>query len=259
MTSSLADDSGTRAWQNRMFWGRTESERNLGTAERWISGVGGVALLAAALGRRRLRFVLVPIGAGLLGRAITGRSELKRAAGSLRGARPGRAGRVPALEGGAGRKIEQAVTIQRAPAELFQFWRRFENLPRFMDNLESVTMIDGRRSHWVAKGPLGTRVEWDAEIHNEVEGELIAWRSLPGADVDQAGSVHFTPAPGGGTEVRVVLRYAVPAGRLGDALAHVIGEDPEHQIADDLRRLKQVMEAGEVGTFSLSASSADPR
>jgi uncharacterized membrane protein len=113
-----------------------------------------------------------------------------------------------------------------------------------MDNLESVTIVDSRRSHWVAKGPLGARVEWDAEIHNEIPDELIAWRSLPGSDVDQAGSVQFTPAHGGGTEVRIVMRYAVPAGKAGDAVMHAqaaVGR----QIADDLRRFKRVMEAGD--------------
>ena len=107
-------------------------------------------------------------------------------------------------------------------------------------------MLDGRRSRWVAKGPLGTRVEWDAEIHNEIPDELIAWRSLPGSDIDQAGSVHFMPGHGGTTEVRVVLRYAAPAGKVGEAIGHLLGEDPGQQIADDLRRFKQVMEAGEV-------------
>jgi uncharacterized membrane protein len=140
------------------------------------------------------------------------------------------------------------VIIARPREELFQFWRRFDNLPRFMDNLQSVTVLDGRRSHWVAKGPLGARVEWDAEIHNEIPDELIAWRSLPGSEVDQAGSVHFMRGHGGGTEVRVVLRYAAPAGKVGEAIGHVLGEDPAQQIADDLRRLKQVMEAGEVPT-----------
>jgi uncharacterized membrane protein len=134
--------------------------------------------------------------------------------------------------------------IARPRDELFQFWRRLENLPRFMDNLESVTVLDSRRSHWVAKGALGARVEWDAEIHNEIPDELLAWRSLPGSDVDQAGSVHFTRAKAGGTEVRVVLRYAAPGGKIGDAVAHLLGDDPARQIADDLRRFKQVMEAG---------------
>jgi len=166
-----------------------------------------------------------------------------------------RGGPVAGLEGGAGRKIEQTVTIHRPPSELFHFWRHFDNLPRFMDNLESVAILDDRRSHWVAKGPLGTRVAWDAEIHNEIEDELIAWRSLPGADLDQAGSVHFSPAPDGATDVRVIMRYAAPGGRLGEAVAHAFGDDPERQVADDLRRFKQVMEAG-VGATAATPASA---
>jgi uncharacterized membrane protein len=138
---------------------------------------------------------------------------------------------------------------------VFHFWRQLNNLPRFMDNLESVTVLDHRRSHWVAKGPVGTRVEWDAEIHNEIEDEIIAWRSLPGSQVDQAGSVHFTPAHNGGTEVRVVMRYAAPAGKLGDAVAHLLGDDPERQVADDLRRFKQVMEAAEAPAYTASTDS----
>ena len=254
MTATQADDPQAGDWANRLFWGRTESERNVGPAERWLSGAAGVAVLAYALGRRRFRLALVPIAIGLLRRAVTERCEIKRAITSLRGRAARRAGTVPALGGGAGRRIEQAVTIERAPAELFDFWRHFDNLPRFLDNLESVTMLDEGRSRWVAKGPLGMRVEWEAEVHNEIPEELIAWRSLPGSDVDQAGSVHFSSAPGG-TEVRVILRYAAPAGPLGDALAHVLGEDPDRQIEDDLRRFKQVMEAGEVGASTLAASN----
>ena len=114
-----------------------------------------------------------------------------------------------------------------------------------MEHLESVTVIDATRSHWIARAPVGQRVEWDAEIHNEIPDELIAWRSLPGSEIANAGSVHFTPA-GGGTEVRVVLSYEPPAGRLGDAVARLFGEAPAQQVQDDLRRFKQVMEAGEV-------------
>jgi uncharacterized membrane protein len=142
-------------------------------------------------------------------------------------------------------KVERAITIDRPAHELYAFWRDFENLPRFMEHLESVTVIDATRSHWIARAPVGQRVEWDAEIHNEVPDELIAWRSLPGSEIANAGSVHFTPA-GGGTEVRVVLSYEPPAGRLGDAVARLFGEAPAQQVQDDLRRFKQVMEAGEV-------------
>jgi uncharacterized membrane protein len=113
-----------------------------------------------------------------------------------------------------------------------------------MDHLESVTILDENRSHWVAKGPAGTKVEWDATIHNEIENELIAWRSLPGADVDNAGSVHFTLS-GNGTEVRVVLSYDPPAGKVGAAVAKLLGEEPSQQVEEDLRRFKQVIEASE--------------
>ena len=225
----VTDDRVRPAW----------SDVNVGDAARWITGIVGAALIGYSLGRGRLRGVLVPIGLGLIGRAVTGR---------LNPARRERRAAVASLEAGEGTRLEQTVVIARPRDELFQFWRRFDNLPRFMDNLESVTVLDGRRSHWVAKGPLGTRVEWDAEIHNEIPDELIAWRSLPGSDVDQAGSVHFMPGSGGGSEVRVVLRYAAPAGKIGEAIGHVLGEDPRQQIADDLRRFKQVMEAGEVPT-----------
>lgn len=225
----VADDRARPDW----------SDVNVGDGARWVTGIVGAALIGYSLGRGRLRGVLVPIGLGLIGRAVTGR---------LNPARRERRAAVASLEAGEGTRLEQTVVIARPRDELFQFWRRFDNLPRFMDNLESVTVLDGRRSHWVAKGPLGTRVEWDAEIHNEIPDELIAWRSLPGSDVDQAGSVHFMPGSGGGSEVRVVLRYAAPAGKIGEAIGHVLGEDPRQQIADDLRRFKQVMEAGEVPT-----------
>jgi uncharacterized membrane protein len=247
MTSTDATDSGATDWANRTFWGRLDREVNVGRTERWISGAAGVALVAYGLGRRRLRPVLLPVGIGLLHRALTGRSEINRVLRRNSALDEGRASPVASLERGEGRKIEQTVTIHRARGELFRFWRQFDNLPRFMDNLESVTVLDSRRSHWVAKGPLGTRVEWDAEIHNEIEDELIAWRSLPGADVDQAGSVHFSSAPEDHTEVRVIMRYAAPGHRVGDAVAHLLGDDPERQIADDLRRFKQVMDMGDVG------------
>jgi uncharacterized membrane protein len=147
---------------------------------------------------------------------------------------------------GKGIKVEESVVISRPVVEVYRFWRNFENLPRFMDHLESVTVLDENRSHWIAKGPAGSRIEWDAVIHNEIDDELIAWRSLPGSEVNNAGSVHFTPAlQGNGTEVRVVLSYDPPAGKLGAAVAKLLGEEPSQQVESDLRRLKQVLDAGE--------------
>ena len=244
--TSIGSPGTTASWNDAHAWSPEDVRLNVGRAERWISGAAGAALMAYALRRRRLRALLLPLGVGLIRRAVTGRCEVNRALGRNSAADGGRVSPVASLGRGRGRTIEQSVIVQRPTEELFRFWRRFDNLPRFMDNLESVTVLDERRSHWVAKGPVGTRVEWDAEIHNEVANELIAWRSLPGADVDQAGSVLFTPAYGGGTEVRVIMRYALPAGKFGDAVTHILGTAPEQQIADDLRRFKQVMDAREI-------------
>ena len=146
--------------------------------------------------------------------------------------------------------IETAITINRSPEELYAFWRELTNLPLFMKNLTSVTDLGGGRSHWVAKGIGGSAVEWDAEIFNEIENELIAWRSLPEADVINAGSVRFESGPAGhGTFVRVTINYNPPAGMIGSTIAKIFGAEPKQLIHEDLRRLKQIIETGEVATI----------
>jgi uncharacterized membrane protein len=143
--------------------------------------------------------------------------------------------------------VVKSLTIARSPQELYRFWRQLDNLPRFMAHLESVEVVDDRRSIWKVKGPAGATVEWEAEITSDVPNELIAWRSLPGADVANAGMVQFTRAPGTrGTEVLVELRYDPPAGAIGRGLAALFGREPAQQVAGDLRRFKQVIETGEV-------------
>jgi len=159
--------------------------------------------------------------------------------------------------------IETSIAIERLPAELYAFWRDFKNLPLFMKNLESVTELGNGKSHWVAKATDGTRVEWDAEIYNEKENELIAWRSLENADVVNAGSVRFQKGPEGhGTYVRVTMNYNPPAGHLGATLAQLLGAQPAQLIKEDLRRFKQLMEAGEIaavaGQSSGRAEEAEP-
>ncbi len=149
---------------------------------------------------------------------------------------------APAVAGGKGLKLEKAVTIGRPPSEVYAFWRRLENLPRFMHHLESVTERDSTHSHWVVKGPRKP-VHWDAEIIEDRPNEMISWRSLPGADVDNAGSVWFTPAPGGrGTAVKVALKYSPPAGKLGARIAKLWGRDAEAEIEEDLLRFKALLE-----------------
>jgi uncharacterized membrane protein len=223
--------------------------------ERLVSGLAGAALIALGLRKRRLRPILFPVATGLIARALTGRGPTQRLLGVLsrREGQEGRGSPVARVSRGQGTKVEESVTINRPVVEVYRFWRNFENLPRFMDHLEAVTVVDDTHSHWVAKGPAGTRVEWDAVIHHEFDDELIAWRSLPGSEINNAGSVHFTPTTDGmGTEVRVVLSYEPPAGKLGVAFAKLLGEEPSKQVADDLRRLKQVLDTGDVGTTSRS-------
>jgi uncharacterized membrane protein len=151
------------------------------------------------------------------------------------------------LSGDRGTHVEEAVTINRPAAELYRFWRNFENLPKFMKHLEAVANRDEGVSHWVAKGPAGTRVEWDARIINDVDGRLIAWQSLRGSMVATAGSVHFDDTSDG-TVVRVHFQYRPPAGKLGATIAYAFGEEPTIQVREDLRRFKQLMETGEIPT-----------
>ncbi len=151
---------------------------------------------------------------------------------------------VPSDEG---IRVDKAITIEKPIDQVYQFWRRFSNLPRFMRHLESVSVQDDCHSHWVAKTLAGKTVEWDAEIIEQRENEMISWRSLPGADVDNAGSVWFTPVPGGqGTVVRVEMKYIPPAGKAGAWLAKLFGRDAESEIGDDLNRLKTFLETGRV-------------
>ena len=146
-----------------------------------------------------------------------------------------------------GIEVREQITIGKPPEELYRFWRDFQNLPRFMEHLESVRVLDDRRSRWTARAPAGKRVEWEAEITTDVPNERISWRSVGEADVPNFGTVRFLRAPGDrGAEVQVELRYDPPGGKLGAVVAKLFGEEPSLQVKSDLRRLKQVMETGEV-------------
>jgi len=145
--------------------------------------------------------------------------------------------------------LERSIAVSKSPEECYRFWRSFENLPRFMDSLESVRQLDEGRSRWVAKGPLATRLEWTSEITADRPGEEIAWRTLDDSGAANAGSVKFETAPAGrGTIVRVSLHYSPLGGALGAGLVRLLGHDPQSRIREDLRRFKQVMETGEIPT-----------
>jgi uncharacterized membrane protein len=148
-----------------------------------------------------------------------------------------------------------SVTINRPAEELYAFWRDFTNLPRFMENIESITCNDAGQSHWVVKGPTDT-VEWDSRLIEDVPGRRLVWKSEEGADVDNAGFVEFKQAPGErGTEVRVQISFKAPMGGLGRMIAGWMQKDPHIQAKRDLRRFKQLMETGEI---AVSPANQDP-
>jgi uncharacterized membrane protein len=226
-----------------------ESSRvNVGQGERWLSMVAGSALAAYGARRRDLPGGLAAAaGAALLYRGATGYCAVNERIGRD-SAHRGHAAIADVgsdtrerLGGTRGVHVEDAVTINRPISEVYRFWRNFENLPRFMNHLESVSVREGGVSHWVAKGPAGIPVEWDARIINEIENRLIGWQSLEGSTVATAGSVHFDETPRG-TQVRVHFQYDPPAGKVGAAVARLFGEEPNVQVRDDLRRLKQILE-----------------
>jgi uncharacterized membrane protein len=215
---------------------------------RVTSVVGGGVLLMYGLKRgSRAGTALALLGMELACRGLTGRSAYTCVRDDLR-RRQNDGATIPYRKG---IRVDEAVTINQSLEPLYQFWRRFDNLPYFMEHLQSVSVIDEKRSHWMAKGPAGRQVEWDAEVVSEVPNEMIGWRSVPGSEINTAGSVHFKPAPGGrGTEVSVELQYLPPGGTLGALFAKLFGEEPQQQIREDLRHLKQIMETGEVPTVS---------
>lgn len=202
--------------------------------ERWGTLIGGGALVLLGLRQGSLRGALTALaGGGLIYRGVTAQTGIQETLGMNDSIR-----------------VEKTVTISnKSPEELYRFWRNFENLPHFMKHVKHVSVVNDKRSHWIATAPLGASVEWDAEIVNEWENHLIAWSSVEGADIDNSGFVRFQPAPDGrGTEVKVVIEYNPPGGAVTATLAKLFGEEPKQQIGDDLRRFKMLMEAGEIAT-----------
>jgi uncharacterized membrane protein len=233
---------------------------NINRTERSISLLLGGALAMFGLQRRsRGGLLLAAFGAELIRRGTTGRCYLYENLG-VRTAPKGQGAEGTSLPYELGIRVDRAITVNKPRSEVYQFWRNLENLPRFTKHLISVTKLDENRSHWVAKGPAGSKVEWDASIINESENERIAWRSLEGSEIQNAGAVVFQDAPAGrGTKVLVHLQYNPPAGNLGAAVAKLLGEEPHQQIEEDLHRFRQLMETGEIMTVEGQPSGRTAR
>ena len=231
---------------------RASGSGNIGEIQRLISAIAGAGLIMEGWRRRSLGGgALAFAGISLLYRAASGYCPALGAMGiDMRGSQnTNRLGRRKVASEQAS-KIRRSIEISRPPNELYKFWRSLDNLPRIMSHLESVQVVNNRFSHWVVKTITGLpTIEWDAEIINDVENERIGWRSLNDADVDHAGSVEFEPiGDGRSTRVTVTMQYAPIGGRLGTAVAKLLGEDPDLKIADDLQRFKESMEAGKTVT-----------
>jgi uncharacterized membrane protein len=227
---------------------------NISVTEKWVSTVAGTAL--ALVGYKRSNTALGLAGLGLVARGVTGFCPVNAAIGRNNAAKDTRT----ALGGPNGVRVQASTTIYRPVQEVYACWRQLENLPRFMSHLKEVQDLGDGRSRWTAMGPLGVPVSWEAEIINDIPPELISWRSIGDSDVVSAGSVSFRPAGGDqGTEVRVRLQYDPPAGKAGATVAWLLGEDPQTQIEDDLRRFKQLLETGEVSTDERYRASSNTR
>lgn len=197
------------------------------SAQRWGGIIAGSSLAVLGISRRSKGGLAIAATGGLVALASAGAGTSPREL-----------------------MARSSTQINCSPQEAFQFWRDVENLPRFMRHLETVTAEDGgRRSRWIALGPLGRRITWDAEIVAERENELISWRSLPGSDINVDGFVEFSHAPGNrGTMVSATILYGPPARGLGHTVAKLLGKDPSFLMRQDLRRLKALIETGEIPT-----------
>lgn len=230
---------------------------NVGSLDRVISAVAGIAVVAYSVVkavRSPWRAVFALAGAPLLARAIRGYSGLYDLLGvSSVHKKDQHSGAEPELS----KYVEASETIQVAPLELYNFWKQFDNLPRFMEHLERVERLPDGGWRWVAKAPAGKDVEWEADVTQDISGRLIAWRSRPGSQIANEGTVEFVQAPGDrGTEVRVRLMYEPPAGSLGVLVARLFGEEPKQQITDDLMRLKRLIEIGEISNLGAQSQRA---
>lgn len=230
----------------------TSGHVNVAPNERIASALIGVTLGWLAFTKNDsdsmgMRAPLAAVASFLLYRSVTGNCPMYTALRTGTGSTSDSP--VAVIPHGQGIRVEKAITIQKSATELYDFWRNFENLPRFMKHLEAVTVMDDKHSTWRAKAPLGQHVSWNAELIVDEPGTRLAWRSVEPMDIPNAGTVRFKELPSDrGTTVEVTLEYNPPAGMLGALVAKLFGEEPGIQVEDDLRRFKQLMETGEIST-----------
>lgn len=237
----------------------TDMSPNVNNTERVISAALGGGLLAFGLRSGGVGGTLLSVlGGAMLFRGATGHCHTYDAAGvnTLRD-EPLGSQRSPynrrALSGRV--HVTETVTIQRQANDVYRYWKDFENFPQFMKHVESVTKNADDTWHWVAKAPLGTTVEWDARITSDIEDQRIGWQSTKDSQIPNSGVVEFIGTPDDSTELTVTMIYEAPAGKFGEWAAWALGEEPSLQVAEDLRRFKELMEQGETTPTAASASA----
>ena len=253
----------TETHENSLSTFLTDNSQNVNNLERVASTVAGGALVAYGYKMGGVGGTLVSLlGGGMLFRGATGHCHMydalgvNTAADVPEGTRKSPFKRASLFSGKI--HVTKALTINKSAAELYEFWRNFENLPIFMRHLESVTKTDETFSHWKAKAPLGQTVEWDAEVTSDIPNQRIGWKSLEGAFIPNSGVVEFLPTANRGTEVKVAMTYEAPGGKLGEWIAWALGEEPSVQIAEDLRRFKSLMETGLIMKTEGQPSGREP-
>lgn len=243
--------TGGRSQQERPRHQKQASKQvNVGRGERTASLAGGSLLTMLGLSRRSMPgLLLAGVGTMLMYRGASGNCPAYSALNM--NTAEGEEAHGPDEIAERGIHVEQAMLIDRSPEDLYQYWRNFENLPQIMSHLKSVKVTSDKRSKWEAKAPMiaGGSATWEAEITRDEPNSLIAWKSLPGSEIESVGEIRFSKAMGDrGTEVHVSMEYLPPAGKVGHWLATIFGKAPRTQIREDLRSFKRLMETGEVVT-----------
>jgi len=216
----------------------SEEKINLNWPERYISIAAGVKLGFSGL-RNLFKSPfssLLKLGAGgyLMNRGITGHCELY--------SQMGKDTTEPVNI-----NIKYSFTVSKPRSVVYSFWRKLDNLPLFMNHLESVDVLDSERSHWVLKLPTGVaNVSWVAEIVMDVPGEFIGWSSLPGSVIDTAGKIRFRDTQDGGTLIDLLITYQPPAGGIGASLAHVLNPVFKNMVDADVQNFRQYMDMADL-------------
>lgn len=204
-------------------------QRNWAPATRLLVGGLGLALCGAGLARRGTLGTLM----GVKGLAMLTRSTMNRPFREIFGGGP----EEPIV-------VQKTIAVDAPLDQVWSLWEHPENFPRFMDHLESVERLDDDTYRWVARGPVGSDVEWRARVVERRPQELLSWESLPGSDIDTHGSVRFENGVDGGSRIHVRMSYNPPAGGLGHLVARLFHDDPRSAMNDDMVRLKSLLENG---------------